>query len=169
MLRRKLRAALQLDLQQCLWLVLIYPLSGIARLMVLSLPFKVVREYLGNYNHNSQLCALSSVEQAEKALKIGRTIRISSKYTLWKSNCMVEAVVAHCFLVWFNISHVIYFGARLDNSSPSEMKAHAWVMTANTYVVGGRGHEAFGVVASYVSFPLSAPQKNTDRNDPQKS
>lgn len=165
MLLRKLRAATQLDLQQWQWLVLIYPLSGIIRLLILSLPFSVWRKYFGSYNSNCQLCTLSSVEQIEKALKIGRTIRISSKYTPWKSNCMVEALLARYFLMRFDIPHVIYFGARLKKSATSHMKAHAWVMTSNTFIVGGRGHDAFGIVASYVSFLLITSKKSADIND----
>lgn len=153
---RKLRTAFSLEMEQYLWLVVVFPLSGLIRLMVLTLPFRSFQQILGHPVNNRQVCSIAKPGKVNRALKLGRTIRIASKYTPWKSNCMVEAVVARLLLVIMNIDHVIFLGARLDSYDEKDMKAHAWLMVGNQFVVGGKGHKAFGIVGTYSSFPEQA-------------
>jgi hypothetical protein len=143
-------AATKLKWYQFSWLLLMYPLSGLIRASVLTIPFKYLNKALGSHHKNHQLCTLFTEQQITKARQIGQTIRIMSKYTPWKSNCMVEAILARMWLSWHKIPYVFYMGAYMTKDPAEPMKAHAWVTTGYLYVVGGRGHQKYAIVSTFL-------------------
>ena len=153
-LLRKLRSAWQLSFRQKLWFVLCYPLSGIVRAMVLTIPFKWLKRLLGVHHKNFQLCPLVTDEQLSRACEIGRTIAIIDKYTPWKSNCMVEAILSRWLLAVYDIPYALYMGAYLTKNPNEPMKAHAWVRVGSRIIVGARGHKRYGVTATFLDKSL---------------
>lgn len=156
-LLRKLKTAWRLPLRRKVWALVMYPLSGLIRASVLSIPFKYLNKGLGIQHKNYQLCPLVTDYQLQRSVEIGRTIRMIAKYTPWKTNCMVEAILARIFLAYYDIPYIFYMGAYLTKDPKEPMKAHAWLSTGPYIIVGGRGHKKYAIVSSFVSKHFQEP------------
>ena len=147
---RKLKVAWGFSWQQKLWFVVLYPLSGLVRAAVLTIPFKHLNRALGKNNKNHRLSSIVSEEQLLTAKNISIVIRTVSKYTPWTSNCMVEAMLARFVLRAYGIPYVFYLGVQMTHDPEEPMKAHAWVTAGPYAVVGGKNHHKFGVVGTFI-------------------
>ncbi|MCW8878895.1 MAG: lasso peptide biosynthesis B2 protein [Kangiellaceae bacterium] len=148
---RKIRSAWNLPLREKLWLILLYPFSGIARATILLLPFRWIAPFLGKHHNNHQLCSLTTEKQLNQAWRIRHIIKLIARYTPWDSNCFVQVVMARALLGWYKIPYVIHFGARLTKQQNRAMKAHAWIKVGSWIITGRQGHQSFGIVGSYLA------------------
>lgn len=148
---RVVKTAFGLSWRRKLWFLAMYPLSGFVRLAVLCTPFKYLSHFLGHHYRNYQLCVLVSDAQLQTAREIGCTIAILDKYTPWKTNCMVDAILARIWLSAYRIPYVFYLGAYLTKEVSEPMKAHAWVGVGPRLIVGGKGHLRYAIVSTFVS------------------
>lgn len=148
---RKIRSAYQLSWPQISWLLILFPISGFVRFAVLILPFKYIKKLLGTHHSNFQLSTLVCNDQLNTAIEIGQSIKVMAKYTPWKSNCLVQAILARLLLSLYNLPHVLYFGTCITSSKATPMKAHAWVSVGSKIIVGGRGHNRYTIVGTYIS------------------
>jgi hypothetical protein len=158
---RIIKIALGFSWRKRFWLFLMYPLSGLIRLMVLTVPFKYLSRFLGQHHRNHQLCVLVSDTQLQLAREIGGTIALLDKYTPWKSNCMVEGILARIWLAAYGIPYVFYMGAYLTKDAAEPMKAHAWVGVGPKLIVGGHGHQRYAIVGTFVSRMLADSLKGS--------
>ncbi len=95
---------------------------------------------------------LATPEQMQRALTIGRGVRLAATYTPWQSKCLAQAMVASWLLRRYGLPYGLYFGVRKDPASARGMAAHAWVSSGQTAVTGGRGcFNDFSVVYNFVN------------------
>ena len=154
-LLRIFKTAKGLSWRRKVWLLVMYPLSGLVRLVALCAPFRYVSRLLGCHYRNHQLCVLVSDYQLLTAHEIGRTIVILDKYTPWKTNCMVEGILARIWLGAYGIPYVFYLGTQLTKDASEPMKAHAWVGVGPRIIVGNQGHQRYTIVGTFVSKRLA--------------
>ena len=115
-------------------------LLGFARLLIVVLPFTVVRRLLGE-NQSSpglqQVPALTE-DQTWRAAHVGRIVEAAAAHAPWRSDCYPQALAARTFLAVRRIPHVVSFGVRRDGGA---LVAHAWVHAGEIAVTGGNGRE----------------------------
>jgi len=148
---RKIRTAFCLPLTEKLWILLLYPFSGLVRAAILLLPFKYLSRYLGQHHQNHELSPLVSESQRLLAWRIGRITELVARYTPWESKCLVQAIMAKTLLNFYHIPYVIHLGAKMTKDPKEPMKAHAWVKVGAWIITGREGHRAFGIVSSFVT------------------
>jgi hypothetical protein len=118
---------------------------GIARLVMLMLPFRWVEPYLGQRMVESSLDALPEDQQQLK--HVAWAVTTMSRYTPWQSKCLVQAMAAKRMLQSRQIVSTLYLG--VTRSNPKPLEAHAWLRSGPVYVTGGQGDQHFTVVASF--------------------
>ena len=147
LLIRKLNSLFNQSLMtQCL-LLPAWLLTGLARLLVLCVPFKFFAPHLGIHHGITAFIPLLDDKQCARALSIGRAVRMSSTLAPWNANCQAQAISARCFMTLFSVPYAIFYGVAKD---PIEhMKAHAWVCSGPIQVTGGYAFDEFTVVAVF--------------------
>ncbi|MEM9485180.1 MAG: lasso peptide biosynthesis B2 protein [Cyanobacteria bacterium P01_F01_bin.116] len=138
---RKLRKAYRnspLLLEAIFWL-------GIARLVILTLPFRWVEPYLGQRMTESPMDVLPAEPQQLK--KLAWAVNKMSRFTPWQSKCLVQAMAAKRMLQSRKIVSTLYLG--VARSNPRPLEAHAWLRSGPVYLTGGQGHKHFTVVAMF--------------------
>ncbi len=79
--------------------------------------------------------------------QVSQAIQIMSKYTLWESRCLVQALAAKKMLEKRGVGNTLYLGtAKEDNG---EMVAHAWLRSGPYIVTGAKGMERFTIVSTF--------------------
>ena len=147
---KKFRSAWRLPLREKLWIVFLYPISGVIRAALIVVPFRVLSRGFGQHRLNRTLSTLVSEPQKLLAWRIGRIVELTARYTPWESKCLVQAVMVRLMCRLYHIPYVLHIGALLTHNKDEPMKAHAWVKVGPWVVVGGDGHRAFAVVGSWV-------------------
>lgn len=120
-------------------------ITGIMRIILILVPFKTLKKYIGQYNEESQF-ELNNIGR-NKIEKIGWAVTKISKYTPWKSQCFVQALTAQKLLYEKGFRSTLYFGVS-KSYNKGKLEAHAWIRCGNIYVTGGNG-EMFSVVAKF--------------------
>ena len=129
-------------------------LTGFARLMVLLLPFKWYAKRLGVHHGVAAFIPLLDNAQQQKALSIGRAVRMSAVMAPWNANCQAQAIAVRILFKIFSIPYSIHYG--LSKDPESKLKAHAWVCAGPVQVTGGYAFDEFTVVAVFSNASLSA-------------
>jgi hypothetical protein len=147
----KVRIFLHFPLREKIWFVLLIVLSGIARTVILVLPFRWVMRYLGVQFQNKQLSVLVTPQQLQRAWRIGIITTAATNYTPWESKCLIQAMVARLLLSYYQIPYVIYIGMTRTNQPEAKLKAHAWLSVGQWVITGRDGHHAFTIASSFVA------------------
>lgn len=115
-------------------------LLGFARLLIVALPFTVVRRLLGENQAEPGTAKAAPLDegQAYRAAHIGRIVEAAAAHAPWRSDCYPQALTARTFLALRRIPHVVSFGVRRDGEA---LVAHAWVHAGDIAVTGGNGRE----------------------------
>lgn len=79
--------------------------------------------------------------------RVTTAIRLISRYTPWKSTCMVRAVAGQEMLEKRGIESTLYLGVARD--AKGEMIAHAWLRSGAYYVSGDDVMRSFVVVEKF--------------------
>jgi Transglutaminase-like superfamily len=124
-------------------------LTGLARLLVLLVPFRIFAPNLGRYHGVSAFIPLLDDKHQARALSIGRAVRMSSTLAPWNANCQAQAIAARILLGLYGVPYVIFYG--VANDPIEKMKAHAWVCAGPIQVTGGYAFDEFTVVAVFSS------------------
>ena len=124
-------------------------LTGFTRLMVLTIPFKVYAPYLGVNYGLAAFVPLIDEKQLQRALHIGRAVRIAANYTPWNANCQAQAIAARILFGLFSVPYSIHYGLAKDPAQ--KLKAHAWVCCGYAQVTGGYGFDEFTVVGVFAN------------------
>ena len=133
---------------QALWLF-VFVFCGVARLMILLLPFRWLAKFLGEHKGNKEINSCTCTRQKEKSLLIAKIVRQVVPYTPWESKCLVQALVASQLLKFFKVPYVVYFGLRKD--SGDKLRAHAWVVSGSSYITGKSEGALFTIVSVFAS------------------
>jgi hypothetical protein len=115
-------------------------LLGFTRLLIIVVPFTVVRRLLGEDRSSPGRREVPPLtqEQAFRARHIGLIVEAAAAHAPWRSDCYPQALTARSFLAARRIPHVVSFGVRRDGDA---LVAHAWVHAGDVAVTGGNGRE----------------------------
>ena len=130
-----------------------WSLLGLTRLMILALPFSVVRRLLGERRDPRVQAVPPELDDdaLARATRIGVTVGLAARHTPWRSECYPQALTARILLGIARIPHTVSFGVRRDGDA---LVAHAWVHAGTVTVTGGSGH-TWTEVGSYAWAPRS--------------
>ena len=122
-----------------------YLLSGLIRLSILVLPFKVLKRGLG-------IPKMGSIfDVSDEKIVIAREIRRLDlqvcNHTPWQSKCLVRAILTQHLLKQRNIPSTLYLGVNKNESG--EMQAHAWLRCGEIIIMGGENKNGFIEVAKF--------------------
>lgn len=148
---KPVRTFIVLPLRQKLWFVLLFPLSGLCRCMILTLPFARYAWLLGERRGNDQLLLLAQPQAEQLAWRIGRIIEQVGRFTPWESKCLVQAILARAMCRWYGLPYVLHLGVARNQDIGNPLQAHAWVSVGRWVIVGRDGHKAFTIVSTYVA------------------
>lgn len=90
---------------------------------------------------------VSSEADLPRIRQITTAIRLISRYTPWKSTCMVRAVAGLKMLEKRGIESTLYMGVARDKEG--KMIAHAWLRSGSSYVSGDDAMQGFVVVEKF--------------------
>jgi hypothetical protein len=130
------------------WFFAAYPLLGLARLMLLIVPFRRIAPWLGQNFQTAAVTPLATHSQIAQARHIGHAVQIAARYTPWKSKCLAQAMVARMLLGIKRLPYALYLGVRKDGETG--LAAHAWVCTGRLAVTGDHSFGQFTVVGTFV-------------------
>lgn len=135
------------------WLVPVWVLLGLSRCAVLTIPFRFLALRLGAPAGGTPCIPVIGPRDQKRALRIGRVVRMASRYTPWQSNCLTQAMTARILLGLHRIPCSFFLGVmrETENTGRCELKAHAWVSAGRIQVTGGDGFRNFAVVECFVS------------------
>lgn len=142
---RKVKSFIRIKWKDKIFFFRAFFLSGIARIVILLIPFRVVKKFLGEPKTESAYHV--KVEEYRTAKKIAWAVNIASKYTPWESKCLVKAITAQKMLKVYKIYSTIYLGINKDEKN--NIGAHAWLRCGSMYVTGGYEKENFKEVAKF--------------------
>ena len=133
-----------------LWRLLpTWVLLGLARLLILLVPFRRLAPRLGQLAGNTLVIPLANPAQIARARAISRLVQTTARYCPWTANCFPQAMVAHVWLLAQRLPHALYFGVNRTDSG--ELEAHAWVNCGPIAVTGGHSFHRFTVVGTFLS------------------
>ncbi|RZI89691.1 MAG: lasso peptide biosynthesis B2 protein [Microbacterium sp.] len=137
---RTVRGFVRLGLRDQVRFTAAWFLLGFARLLIVLLPFTVVRRLLGENQANpgSPTVPVLDEQQQYRAAHIGLIVEAAAAHAPWRSDCYPQALTARTFLAARRIPHVVSFGVRRDGGA---LVAHAWVHAGDVAVTGGNGRE----------------------------
>ncbi|MCE3198834.1 lasso peptide biosynthesis B2 protein [Paenibacillus sonchi] len=90
---------------------------------------------------------ISKEGDAARIRHVTKAIRVMSRFTPWKSTCMVRAVAGLKMLEKRGIESTLYMGVAKDKQG--RMIAHAWLRSGSYYVSGDDAMKGFVVVEKF--------------------
>jgi hypothetical protein len=130
-----------------LLLIEAFLLLGLARFLVLTLPFKWLARTIGT--HMSESGPDISGSDFRLARLIGQAVRSAANNTPWQSVCLPQAVVGQWMLKRRNIPGTVYLGVAINKTIPDKLSAHAWLRYGSSILTGADGHRQFTVVSTF--------------------
>jgi len=122
-------------------------LLGVARLLVLSVPFRWLAKSLGQHMRESAQEAAST--EVALAMLVGRAVQSAANNTPWQSVCLPQAVTGQWMLKRRNISATLYLGVMKAEHKPEQLAAHAWLRCGSRILTGAAGHRQYTVVSTF--------------------
>jgi hypothetical protein len=122
---------------------------GLARMLVLSIPFRHIAPRLGHHAGVHAAVPLIAPEAIVRARQISRLIVTTARYCPWNANCFAQTITARFWLGIYGIPYALYFG--LKKGEDQQLLAHAWVCAGPVRVTGGDSFQEFTVVSMFVS------------------
>lgn len=145
LLIRKFKSFIRINWRDRILFFRAFFLSGIARIAILVIPFRVIKKFLGVLKKESSYDI--NIEEFRRVKKIAWAVNQASIYTPWESKCLVKAVTAQRMLKRYNIYSTIYFGINKDEKN--NIQAHAWLRCGSVFVTGGYEKDDFKEVAKF--------------------
>ena len=128
-------------LEATLWL-------GVARIAILTVPFRKVAKHLGE-----QMAESPHSDQTAFRTRLSRiswAVRTMSRSTPWESACLAQALAAKAMLRCRGITSTLYLGlAKEQKDGQSALLAHAWLRSGSMILTGGQGKDQYTVVATF--------------------
>lgn len=153
-LRHKLAIWRALSRLEKAWFLPAWILIGLARIAVLSIPFRRLARWLGHDTRGRAVTLLLDPAQTARARRISRVIHLAARYAPWQSNCLAQSIVARLMLGLHGIPYTLYFGLARDTKS-SGLTAHAWVTAGSVHVTDGVSFNRYTVVGVFITPGLS--------------
>ena len=140
----KLVRFFQLKTAYKLLLVEAFIYLGFARMILLTTEFKKIAPKLGR--HMKTAPSETDAGQIFEAKNIGWAVSVMSRYTLWESKCLVQAIAAKFMLSRRKLKSTLYLGMAKDENG--QLIAHAWIKSCGLTLTGG-GAGKFTVVSVF--------------------
>ena len=115
---------------------------GLSRGMVLALPFRWIAPRL-----RARLPGSVQDPGQAQARTVGWALRVASRYTPWKSNCLAQAIAAKRMLHRRQLPSTLFLGVR--KGEQDEFEAHAWVDCGPMTLTGGHDQAGYSVVSTF--------------------
>jgi hypothetical protein len=117
-----------------------------ARLALLTLPFAWIARTAGNVDRAQAQDRPRGATTDPVSVAVRGALRAAVRRLPWRTTCLVRAIAGRVMLAWRGRPSTIVFGvAAADESTVS---AHAWLVTADGCVCGGREAERFRPLAA---------------------
>lgn len=124
-----------------------FVLLGVARLLVLVIPFRWLARSVGEHMRESALHV--SPAELQLALMIGQAVCSAAGNTPWESVCLPQAVAGQWMLKRRNIAGTLYLGVAKADAKPEQLAAHAWLRCGDRILTGAAGHRQFTIVSTF--------------------
>jgi hypothetical protein len=124
-------------------------LHGLFRLAVLTLPFRWLTRSFCQHGSDWQPTVSLSRKEQQVAIAVQNGIRRASRYTPWKSACLVQALTACSLLRKHHISGMFCLGLKRKDDTDHKMEAHAWCKCGALFITGEAGHDEFTVLSVF--------------------
>ncbi|QDY85923.1 lasso peptide biosynthesis B2 protein [Paenibacillus polymyxa] len=92
--------------------------------------------------------------QEESIRHISQAVDVASRYTPWRSSCLVQAAAAMTLLGRRKLDCTLYLGTA--KNAAGRLAAHAWVRSGPIYVTGEREMKEFTVVGIFGRHAVTA-------------
>lgn len=148
---RKMRSARAFSAFELALIPGVMVLLGLARLAVLTLPFRTYARFFGTQVALDQVPQALSPQSLARARTIGRVVRRGAGNTPWASVCLPQAMVAGLLLRLADIPHCVIFGVTREQAGQGSdpFAAHVWIRAGDTNVTGGQDVRAYTVVSVF--------------------
>jgi hypothetical protein len=124
-----------------------FVLLGVARLLVLTVPFRWLACSLGNHMQESD--SMVGLADLHHAILIGQAVRSAAGNTPWESVCLPQAVTGKWMLKRRHIAGTLYLGVAKTEANEQQLAAHAWLRCGDSILTGGPGHKQFTIVSMF--------------------
>ena len=122
-------------------------LLALARIAVLTVPFRLIAARLGEHMEESDV--IDDPVSAELGRRIGWAIGAVSKYAPWRTKCLEQTLAAKSMLRMRRIPNTMYLGVAPGGHAGSPLGAHAWLRTGTLHVTGGSNVERYAVLSTF--------------------
>ena len=117
------------------WIPLSFVLLGLARVALLTIPFKRIAPLLGHDMQSAAMVPLAAPKEISR-----------------ESKCLAQAMVARVLLGVNDLPYALYLG--VNTGDEGGLTAHAWVCVGPEALVGGQAFSEYTVVGTFVSDKL---------------
>lgn len=119
-----------------------YVALGVARLMVLTLPFRWIAARL-----DAPASGGGEWDGApETTDRIARALAVVSRRTPWRSNCLARALACRMMLARRGVSSTLVLGV---DKQGDRMEAHAWLECGGRILTGGEERDRFTIITTF--------------------
>lgn len=114
---------------------------GIARVLIISVPFRLVARCLSGTPETTFSSNQETLSRVRKA------VTIAARNVPWNAVCLPQAIAAKAMLAWRGCGSSLHLGVGLDHQG--RLIAHAWLVAGGTVVVGSAGISAVTPLARF--------------------
>ena len=141
-LRSKLKHLYKMSGKDRLLLVEAAFFLGVARLLILLVPFRLIAPWLARSPRNL-------TERSDPLLKlhIRRAVVTAARNVPWNAVCLPQAIAAKFMLGRRGFPSTLHLGVR--RKEEGSLTAHAWLEAGSMIVVGGEGKDAVTPIAHF--------------------
>jgi hypothetical protein len=134
-------------------------LLGLARLAVLTLPFRWVMRACGTHMAESPP-ELDAADAAQVA-RVAWAVDTARLFTPWDSNCLAQAITGARMLRRRGVATTTYLGVTAagpqELGALQELGAHAWLRAGPDVILGDRQLDSFTTVSSFATVGKKEP------------
>jgi hypothetical protein len=119
--------------------------SALARLIIILIPFKRYKKFMGIHNEETPL--ETDFKNHKTINKVSWAVAAVCTRTPWQSKCLVQALTAQRILKKRNIGSTLYLG--VNKGWHNKIEAHAWLRCGKVFVTGGYYRNDYVEVAKF--------------------
>ena len=122
-------------------------LTGIARVVILVLPFRWIAPWIGTQVSGDSAEADGDDSQKELLRRVRWAVEAASRRVPWQSLCLVQAMTARSMLRRRGRSGIVYFGLAKDDEK--DLLAHAWLRSGGLIISGNCELRKYTTVSAF--------------------
>lgn len=115
---------------------------AVARLLFAVLPFAKAASLVQSPNHEAPTAAERQIHIAA----VRRAILAVARRVPWRAMCLEQGFATHWMLRRRSIPAVLHYGVKMRDG---ELKAHVWVRSENTDIIGCENRAEFAEIAQF--------------------